>query len=105
MAVIVAGIFTHIFKLPAGWRTEGTYFGRHTDRQLAQLHALQKECGLPLVEMAARFVCADDKLTTVLLGAAHPHEIEQNVAHALAGPLPKEVHEAMEKIAAGYFEE
>ncbi len=35
MAVMVAGLFTFIFSIPQGWRTEGTYFGPKADEQLA----------------------------------------------------------------------
>ena len=102
MAVIVAGIFTFVYSLPAGWRTEGTYFGKHADQQLARLQALQRECGIPMAELAVRFVATDDRLATTLVGACHPEEIEQNVASFLRGKLPSDIHRAMEEIAAEF---
>lgn len=99
VAVAVAGIFTFINRLPAGWRTEGTYFGKHAERQLAALQQLQAACGLPLAELALRFVAADPTPATILVGACQPAEIEQNVAAFLRGPLPAEIHAAVEDIA------
>lgn len=102
MAVIIAGIFTFVNTIPKGWRTEGTYFGRHADEQLAQLQKLQRECGIPMFELALRFVAADRRICSLLLGACHPHEVEQNLASFARGPLPKDVHAAVEAIAGGF---
>jgi aryl-alcohol dehydrogenase-like predicted oxidoreductase len=102
MAVIVAGIFTFVHALPKGWRTEGTYFGKHADQQLAQLQKLQRECGIPMFELALRFVAADRRISSLLLGACHPVEIEQNLTSFARGPLPADVHAAMENIAGAF---
>ena len=99
MAVLIAGLFTFIYRLPAGWRTEGTYFGPHADEQLAALHQLHRETQIPLAELAVRFVAHDPRLSATLLGACHPHEIEQTVAAFHAGPLPSDLHAAVESIA------
>ena len=102
LAVIIAGLFTFVYSIPAGWRTEGTYFGRHADRQLARLQELQRDCGIPVAELAVRFVAPDVRVSTILVGACHPQEIEQNVASLNCGPLPADIHAAMEAIAADH---
>ena len=102
MAIIVAGLFTFVFSIPHGWRTEGTYFGKRADEQLAQLHKLQKDCGIPMVELALRFVAADPRISSLLLGACHPAEVEQNLASFARGPLPPDVHAAVETIARAF---
>lgn len=102
MAVIVAGLFTFIYSLPKGWATEGSYLGPRSDQQLAQLQTLQKQCGLPMAELSARFVAADERISTLLAGASHPQEIEQNVEAILRGKLPADVHAAIEAIAAQF---
>jgi aryl-alcohol dehydrogenase-like predicted oxidoreductase len=102
MAVIVAGIFTFVYSLPAGWRTEGTYFGKRADQQLAKVQQLQRDCGIPMSELAVRFVATDERLSTTLVGACHPFEIEQNVASFQKGKLPADIHAAMEAIAADF---
>jgi aryl-alcohol dehydrogenase-like predicted oxidoreductase len=102
MAIIVAGLFTFVFSIPKGWRTEGTYFGKRADEQLAQLHKLQKDCGIPMIELALRFAAADNRISSLLLGACHPAEVEQNLESFARGPLPSDVHEAVEKIARAF---
>lgn len=102
MAIIVAGIFTFVHSIPKGWRTEGTYFGKHADEQLAQLQKLQRECGIPMFELALRFVAADLRISSLLLGACHPVEVEQNLASFARGPLPNDVHAAVEAIARSF---
>lgn len=102
MAIIVAGLFTFVFSIPKGWRTEGTYFGKHADEQLAHLQKLQKDCGIPMIELALRFVADDERISTLLLGACHPSEVEQNLASFARGPLPADVREAVEKIASAF---
>ncbi len=102
VAVVVAGVFTFVNSLPAGWRTEGTYFGKNADQQLAALKKLQLASGLPMAELALRFVAADKRIATVLAGAREPAEIEQNVASFLRGPLPADLQAAVEAIAGQF---
>ena len=102
MAVVVAGLFTFVNTLPKGWATEGSYLGPRSDAQLTQLQKLQRECGLPMAELALRFVAADARLSTILVGACQPAEIAQNVASFRHGPLPADLHAAVEKIAAQF---
>lgn len=99
MAVIVAGLFTFIHSLPAGWATEGSYLGPRSDGQLAALRRLGDDCGIPVTELALRFVAADEHLSTILVGACQPAEIEENTAAFLRGPLPAGIHSAIEAIA------
>jgi D-threo-aldose 1-dehydrogenase len=99
MAVIVAGLFTFVNSLPKGWVTEGSYLGPRSDVQLAALQKLQRECGLPMAELALRFVAADERLSIVLTGACHPSEVDQNLGSLLRGPLPADLHDAVEAIA------
>lgn len=99
MAVIVAGVFTFVHRIPNGWRTEGTYFGRHADRQLAALQALQRSCAMPMNELALRFALAEPGIDALLVGACRPGEIEENVARFALGPLPADLHAAIDAIA------
>ncbi len=99
MAVVVAGLFTFVNSLPAGWATEGSYLGPRSDVQLAQLRRLQQACGLPMAELALRFVADDGRLGAILVGACRPEEIAQNAASFRRGPLPAELHAAVEEIA------
>jgi D-threo-aldose 1-dehydrogenase len=102
MAVVVAGLFTFVHSLPSGWATEGSYLGPRSDAQLAQLQKLQRDCGLPMAELALRFVVADRCLNTILVGACQPAEITHNVASFARGPLPADLHAAIEAIAVQF---
>ncbi|HWA26069.1 MAG TPA: aldo/keto reductase [Lacunisphaera sp.] len=102
MAVIVAGLFTFIYSLPAGWATEGSYLGPRSDVQLAALQRLQRDCGLPMAELALRFVAADPVPSIVLVGACQPAEVDENLAAFLRGPLPADLHAAVEAIAGQF---
>lgn len=99
LAVVVAGLFTFVYSLPKGWATEGSYLGRRSDAQLAALKKLQQDCGLPMAELALRFVAADERLSVILAGACQPAEVDQNLAAFLRGPLPSDLHAAVEAIA------
>ena len=99
MAVIVAGLLTFVYSLPPGWATEGSYLGPRSDRQLAELQQLQAACGLPMAELALRYVAADTRPSIILVGACQPAEIAQNVASFGRGPLPPDLHAAVEAIA------
>ena len=100
VAVMVAGLFTFVNSLPPDWRAEkGTYLGKNADQQLAQLKQLQQSCGVPMTDLAIRFVVADPKISTILVGAHEPAVIEQNVASFLRGPLPPDLHAAVDAIA------
>lgn len=68
--------------------------------QLRELYALVDEIGMPLPEMALRFVIANDAVDTVLMGARSAAEVEQNVAAVDQGPLPAELLSRLDRIAA-----
>lgn len=102
LATIVAGLFTFVYSLPAGWATEGSYLGPRSDRQLAELQKLQAASGLPMAELSLRFAAADPRLNVILVGACQPAEMDQNVAAFHRGPLPPDLHAAVEAIAANF---
>jgi aryl-alcohol dehydrogenase-like predicted oxidoreductase len=55
-----------------------------------------------MMELALRFVAADQRISSLLLGACHPAEVEQNLASYARGPLPADVHAAVERIAQAF---
>jgi len=66
--------------------------------RFAKLYDIQSECGLSLVELSIRFILGEPSVSTILVGAARPEEIEQSVAAAEAGPLPPDLQQALEEI-------
>lgn len=67
--------------------------------QFKRLYKLIDELGMPLPELAIRFVISNPDVSTVLTGSRSVAEIEQNVAFVNAGPLPKEMLDKVQEIA------
>ena len=63
-----------------------------------RLYRLAHESGLSTVDLAIRFLLADPGIATILVGASAPDEIEACVAAAVAGPLPGDLHRAVEAL-------
>ena len=82
----------HWLDRPPGWVTPNLH-GR-----LAKLYDLQRESGLPLVELAVRYPLANPEVAVVLVGAGSPAEIEESVAAAAEGPLPADLQQAIEEL-------
>lgn len=68
-------------------------------QQYLRLYAYLDEVGIPLTELALRFVLSDNRVSTTLMGARSPEEVEANVAAAAKGPLPAEVLARLQEIA------
>ena len=52
-----------------------------------RLGALAAQSGIPLTELALRWALRDPAVTTLIVGARTPEQLEQNVRAAAAGPL------------------
>jgi aryl-alcohol dehydrogenase-like predicted oxidoreductase len=68
--------------------------------QFTRLYEFVEETGIPLPEMALRFVLSNPLIHTVLMGVRSAQEVEMNVAAAEAGPLPAKVLAELQEIAA-----
>ena len=68
--------------------------------QYLRLYALLDELGMPIAELAMRFVFANAHVDTVLTGARSAQEVEQNMATLAKGPLPEDVLAHLDEIAA-----
>ena len=100
-AVILGGIFQQgrLVALrpewqdaPPGWMTPAV------QSRVARLSSLQQESQLSLVALTLRYLVADPGIATILVGAATPAEIEESVAAVREGPLPSDLHEAVEAL-------
>ncbi len=79
---------------PAHW------LSRPRREQLLELYAFVNEVGMPLPELALRFVISNPAVHTVLMGARSAAEVEQNTAAISRGPLPDDVLRRLDEIAA-----
>ena len=66
--------------------------------RVPRLVELQQESKLSLVALTLRYLVADRSIATILVGAATPAEIEESVAAVEAGPLPTDLHQAVEAL-------
>ena len=89
MAYLIGGIFS----LPGKGPINGSLF------KDARLLELARATGLSIAAMSVRFLMANRELTTILVGASTPEEIEESVVAALAGPLPPDIQQTLEAIA------
>ncbi len=69
-------------------------------QQLLDLYALLDECGMGIAEMGLRFVLSNPEVSCTLMGARSVAEVEQNIAAVEQGPLPAELLEKLDQIAA-----
>ena len=104
IAYVVGGIFA---KRDLGVSDEASPFqlaskgplssvgGVFTD---ARLIKLAKTTGISIAAWTVRFLIANGELSTILVGASTPEEIEESVAAAQAGPLPPDIHQTLEKL-------
>lgn len=67
-------------------------------RRVEAIYDLSEETGIDMPEMAIRFLLADPQVGTVIPGPRAVKEFEANLLSAAKGPLPKDVHERIEKI-------
>jgi len=69
-------------------------------KQFIALYDLLDEIGMPLPELGLRFVISNPDISCVLMGARSVQEVEQNVASVEKGPIPKDILERLDEIAA-----
>lgn len=68
--------------------------------QFQRLYALVHDLEMSLPELALRFVISNPAISTTLMGARSVDEVEQNVRSVEKGPLPGDVLEEIQEIAA-----
>jgi aryl-alcohol dehydrogenase-like predicted oxidoreductase len=68
--------------------------------QFRKFYSFLDEVGIPLTELAHRFVISNPDIGCVLSGARSATEIEQNVSAVAKGPLPSDVIKRINEIAA-----
>ena len=104
IAYVVGGIFA---KRDLAVSDEASPFRLAIKGPLAQTGAifsderlikLAKTTGISIAALTVRFLIANPKLSTILVGASSPEEIEESVMAAQAGPLPPDIHHTLEKL-------
>jgi aryl-alcohol dehydrogenase-like predicted oxidoreductase len=68
--------------------------------QFLRLYELSDRSGIPVPELALRFVLSDPRIDVVLTGSRSAAELELNVQAAERGPLARAILEELDEIAA-----
>ena len=63
-----------------------------------KLYAIQRDCGISLVQLCVRFAMEREEPSVVLVGAATPAELEESIQAVHDGPLSSDVHGAIESL-------
>ena len=101
IAYVIGGIFKRNF----GASDDASQFQLAPKGPLASVGAvfsderlirLAKTTGISIAALTVRYLIANRELSTILVGASTPEEIEENVAAAQAGPLPPDIHQTLE---------
>lgn len=100
---VVAGSPLQQGALARVWREEvesATWLSRPRREQFRKLYALVDEVGIALPEMALRFLLAEPRIATILMGARSVEEVDANADAIARGPLPAALMDRLDEIAA-----
>lgn len=100
---VVAGSPLQQGALARLWRDEieqAPWLSKPRREQFRALYALVDEVGLPLPEIALRFLLSEPRIHTILTGARSVEEVDTNIDAVARGPLPQDVLDALDEIAA-----
>ena len=98
IAYVVGGIFAKKRDLPGSPSQpvpKDTVGAAFTDERLIKL---AETTGISIPAMTVRFLIANRELSTILVGASTPEELEESVSAAQAGPLPPDIHQTLERL-------
>ncbi len=66
--------------------------------RLARIYAIQRDAGMSLVELNLRWIAANPDIAVLLTGAATTRELEENFEAVAKGPLPPDLHQAVDEV-------
>ncbi|MAG37377.1 MAG: hypothetical protein CL878_14175 [Dehalococcoidia bacterium] len=97
---IAAGILKpHLIEVHPEWRSAPPpRMSPAAHWRLQQLYDLQAASGLSLVGLGVRYLVGDTRISLILVGAATPAELEESVTAAQQGPLPPDLHRAIDAL-------
>ena len=93
IAYVVGGIFS----------ATGAVGGAFSDERLLKL---AETTGMSIATLTVRFLIANQEISTILVGASTPEEIEESVMAVQAGPLPSDLARSLEELGSntGHYE-
>ena len=102
VAYVVGGIFA-IHRRHLQPSAEDICGSAFSDERLLKL---AETTGMSIATLTVRFLIANQEVSTILVGASTPEEIEESVVAAQAGPLPPDLHQTLEEVGSntGYYD-
>jgi aryl-alcohol dehydrogenase-like predicted oxidoreductase len=100
---VVAGSPLQQGALARVWREEvetATWLSKPRREQFRALYALVDRVGIPLPELAIRFLVGEPRIHTILMGARSPEEVDSNANAIEKGALPAAIAAELDAIAA-----
>lgn len=85
-------------KLAAMYRER--YWNEDLFRAVTDLTRIASEAGLPLTDLALRWLLSRPSTDALLLGGSKVEHLKANIAAASAGPLPADVLAACDEVGA-----
>lgn len=85
------------------WRDEvesADWLSKPRREQFRALYALVDELDVSVPELSLRFLLADPRLSTILMGARSVEEVDSNIDAVAKGPLPPALMARLDEIAA-----
>ncbi len=64
----------------------------------ARLLEVARATDISIAALTVRFLIAEKELSTILVGASTPEELEESVEAAQEGPLPPDIHQTLEEL-------
>lgn len=83
---------------PPAWMTTAEHAA------FRKLYQIQEQSGLPLSELALRFILMNPQISTTIPGAANIEQLEANVAAAAKGPLPDDLTAQIESLGLLHYD-
>lgn len=81
-------------------QTKPAWMSTQRHKQFLALYQLLDDTGMALPELGVRFAAAHPAISTVLLGTSNPKHLEAGVRDIEKGPLPDDLTEQLDAIAA-----
>ena len=81
-------------------RQKPPWLSKPRQQQFLALYELLDDLGMPLPELCLRFVLSNPDISCVLTGPKHVQHVDEGIAIAQGGPLPPDVMDRVNRIAA-----
>src|SRR5690348_7978552 len=83
---------------PPAWMTSAEHAA------FRKLYQIQEQSGLPLSELALRYILMNPQISVTIPGAANIEQLEANVAAVAKGPLPEDLTAQIDSLGLLHYD-